>query len=254
MPDGAAPVAPAPAAAPTSGCPIDHDFDPLAPAYLADPYAVADRVREATPVFYAPSLDMWVVSRMEDVEAVFSDHETFSGRIVQDPVFPVCDAARACAVRGVPPAARDVQQRAPGPRAHPGPHDQGVLQPAHGDAGAVHPCQRRAPGRRDAGRRAAGRVRPRSGLPAARLHRVPPHRLPRRGRRATQALVRQPQAVPVGPGHRGRAGGHRREHGRLLALLPGVHRRQAARPRATTSPATCSAPTSTIRTSSRWTR
>ena len=52
---------------------------------------------ESTPVFYAPTLDMWVVSRMDDVEAVFNDHETFSGRIVQDPVFPVCPPpARSC--------------------------------------------------------------------------------------------------------------------------------------------------------------
>ncbi len=102
MPDGAA-TAPAHAGAPATGCPIDHDFDPLAPGYLADPYTVADRVRETTPVFYAPSLDMWVVSRMEDVEAVFSDHETFSGRIVQDPVFPVCDAARAVLSEGFHP-------------------------------------------------------------------------------------------------------------------------------------------------------
>jgi cytochrome P450 len=83
------------AVAPPTACPVDHDFDPLAPDYLRDPYAVAARVRESTPVFYAPTLDMWVVSRMDDVEAVFSDHETFSGRIVQDPVFPVCPAARA---------------------------------------------------------------------------------------------------------------------------------------------------------------
>ena len=91
------------AVAPPTACPVDHDFDPLAPDYLRDPYAVAARVRESTPVFYAPTLDMWVVSRMDDVEAVFSDHETFSGRIVQDPVFPVCPAARAVLSEGFHP-------------------------------------------------------------------------------------------------------------------------------------------------------
>jgi cytochrome P450 len=85
------------------GCPVDPGFDPLAPDYLEDPYAVAAKVRESTPVFYAPSLDMWVVSRMDDVEAVFNDHETFSGRIVQDPVFPVCPAARAVLSEGFHP-------------------------------------------------------------------------------------------------------------------------------------------------------
>ena len=89
--------------APPTGCPVDHTFDPLAPDYLLDPYPVAARVRESTPVFYAPALDMWVVSRMDDVEAVFSDHETFSGRIVQDPMFPVCPAARAVLSEGFHP-------------------------------------------------------------------------------------------------------------------------------------------------------
>jgi cytochrome P450 len=77
------------------GCPIRHDFDPLSADYLADPYAVAARVREESPVFYAEGLDMWVVTRMADVEAVFMDHDTFSGRLVQDPVFPLCAAAKA---------------------------------------------------------------------------------------------------------------------------------------------------------------
>ena len=242
------------AVAPPTACPVDHDFDPLAADYLRDPYAVAARVRESTPVFYAPTLDMWVVSRMDDVEAVFSDHETFSGRIVQDPVFPVCPAARAGPLRGLPPAAGDVEQRAAGPRPHPRAHDQGVLQPAHGHPGAVHPGQRRAADRRHAGRRPTGRVRPRGGLPAARLHGVPPHRLPRRGRRDAQALVRQPQAVPVGPGHRGRTGGDRREHGRLLALLPGLHRRQARRPGRRLRQRPPAAPTSRTRRSSPSTR
>lgn len=78
-----------------SGCPVRHDFDPLSTDYLADPYAVAARLREETPIFHSPELDLWVVSRMADIEAVFLDHETFSGAIVQDPVYPVCEAARA---------------------------------------------------------------------------------------------------------------------------------------------------------------
>ena len=68
---------------------------------------------------------MWVVSRMEDVEAVFSDHETFSGRIVQDPVFPLCGGARSSVEAST--LAGDVQQRATGPRAHQGAHDEGLL-------------------------------------------------------------------------------------------------------------------------------
>ena len=86
-----------------SGCPVRHDFDPLSEGYLADPYAVAAAVRTETPVFYAEPLDMWVVTRMEDVEAVFTDAETFSGRLVQDPIFPLCPAARSVLGEGFDP-------------------------------------------------------------------------------------------------------------------------------------------------------
>ena len=85
------------------GCPVRHDFDPLSEGYLADPYAVAAAVRTETPVFYAEPLDMWVVTRMEDVEAVFGDAETFSGRLVQDPIFPLCPAARSVLGEGFDP-------------------------------------------------------------------------------------------------------------------------------------------------------
>ena len=37
----------------TASCPVRHDFDPLSEQYLADPYAVAERMREESPIFYA---------------------------------------------------------------------------------------------------------------------------------------------------------------------------------------------------------
>ena len=79
---------------PQGSCPVRHDYDPLSPAYLADPYPTITRLREETPVFRSANLDMFVVTRMEDVEAVFMDPSTFSGRIVQNPVFPLCAEAR----------------------------------------------------------------------------------------------------------------------------------------------------------------
>jgi cytochrome P450 len=45
-------------------------------------------------VFYAADLDMWVVSRYADIEAIFTDPATFSAAIAQDPVFPLADEAR----------------------------------------------------------------------------------------------------------------------------------------------------------------
>jgi hypothetical protein len=64
-------------------------------SYLADPYPVLTAVREEAAVFYAPSIDMWVVTRYDDIEAVLKDPETFSAAVGQRPVFPLTDEASA---------------------------------------------------------------------------------------------------------------------------------------------------------------
>ena len=75
------------------GCPIDHEFSPFDERYVAYPYAWLEDKRENEPVFYAEELGYVVVTRMEDVEAVFRDAETFTSTNVQDPVFPICKEA-----------------------------------------------------------------------------------------------------------------------------------------------------------------
>ncbi len=55
-------------AAPTGD--VGHDFDPFAPDYLADPYPILDALRERVPVFYAPALDMWVVTRFAEIDEI----------------------------------------------------------------------------------------------------------------------------------------------------------------------------------------
>ncbi len=83
------------APSPPSGCPVRHDWDPLSEDYLDDPYAIAHQLRDESPIFYAPSLGYVVVNRMEDVAEVFSDADTYSSTVVQDPVFPLADEASA---------------------------------------------------------------------------------------------------------------------------------------------------------------
>ena len=78
-------------------------FEPLSPEYLADPYPVLGSVREDAPVVYAPDIDMWIVTRVADVEAVFMDPVTFSASIAQDPLMPVCEAAKAVLAQGFNP-------------------------------------------------------------------------------------------------------------------------------------------------------
>ncbi|MED5261322.1 MAG: cytochrome P450, partial [Myxococcota bacterium] len=88
-----------------TGIPIREDWDPLGEAYLADPYEISRRLREETPIFFAPSIGYYVVNRMSDVMQVFDDHETFASVLVQDPVFPLDDQVKAVLSRGFEPLA-----------------------------------------------------------------------------------------------------------------------------------------------------
>jgi len=82
-----------PARKPPGGCPIDHDFTTFTDDYLANPYPELARIRDENPVFYSEKLGYLVVTRMEDVAAVFGDPDVYSSENVQDPVFPVCERA-----------------------------------------------------------------------------------------------------------------------------------------------------------------
>src|ERR671932_1997999 len=71
-------------------CPVHAGFDPLSDEFLADPYAVmADLPLDETPVFYAPALDGYVVTRYADIESVFLDPQTYSAAAAQMPLVPL---------------------------------------------------------------------------------------------------------------------------------------------------------------------
>ena len=67
-------------------CPVRADFDPLSPWFLADPFVVWASLPRETPVFYAPAIDYYVVTRYADIEGVFLDHETYSNAPAQLPL------------------------------------------------------------------------------------------------------------------------------------------------------------------------
>ena len=67
-------------------CPVRAEFDPLGEGFLRDPYA---EMAGLPPVFYAPALDYYVVTRYADVERVFLDPETFSAANAQLPLIPL---------------------------------------------------------------------------------------------------------------------------------------------------------------------
>src|ERR687886_928777 len=89
------------AAHPRPTCPVHEHFDPLAEDFLADPYAVmAHLPLRETPVFYAPAIDGYVVTRYADVEAVFLDPETYSAAAAQMPLVPLVPEAAEILLEG----------------------------------------------------------------------------------------------------------------------------------------------------------
>ncbi len=68
-------------------------LDPLADDVVKDPYPFLARVRRENPVVYCEPVDMWLVTRHQDVEEVFLDPNRFSAAIAQAPLMPLCDEA-----------------------------------------------------------------------------------------------------------------------------------------------------------------
>lgn len=79
---------------PSSPCPI-HDlataFDPLD---LSDPFPLLGQARREQPVFYSPAIDYWVVTRYDDVKAIFRDHKTYTAANTISPIVPFSEAVR----------------------------------------------------------------------------------------------------------------------------------------------------------------
>jgi cytochrome P450 len=83
------------------GCPVHEAFDPLSLEYLADPYAVmAALPLDETPVFYAPSIDYYVVTRHADVQEVFRDPGTYSAAVAQAPLAALIPEAQRTLLDG----------------------------------------------------------------------------------------------------------------------------------------------------------
>jgi cytochrome P450 len=83
------------------GCPVDESFDPLSADYLADPYGVMANLPLAeAPVFFAPSIGYYVVTRYADIQEVFKDPATYSAAVAQAPLAPLVAEARQILLAG----------------------------------------------------------------------------------------------------------------------------------------------------------
>jgi cytochrome P450 len=77
-----------------SGCPVAAGFDLLDPAMVLNPYPALTTWRDETPVFFAPELDHYVVTRYDDVLPILLDRDTWSAANASSPLMPVCQAAQ----------------------------------------------------------------------------------------------------------------------------------------------------------------
>src|SRR5207302_2056060 len=65
-----------------------------------DPFAVLASLPREMPVFYAPSIDYYVVTRYADIEAIFLDAETYSAAPAQLPLVPLAPEAAQVLLAG----------------------------------------------------------------------------------------------------------------------------------------------------------
>jgi hypothetical protein len=80
------------------GCPVDESFDPLSPEFLTDPYAQLPG--PGKPIFFAPSIGYYVLTRYADIDAVFRDPATFSAAVAQAPLAPINPEAQQILLAG----------------------------------------------------------------------------------------------------------------------------------------------------------
>jgi cytochrome P450/ferredoxin-NADP reductase len=88
---------PGDAARAPNGCPVSARaaaFDPFDPAYMLAPTEYLRWALEQEPVFYSPRLGYWVVTRYDDVKAVFRDNILFSPAVALEKITPATNEAQ----------------------------------------------------------------------------------------------------------------------------------------------------------------
>jgi cytochrome P450/ferredoxin-NADP reductase len=79
-----------------TGCPVSQsaaEFDPFEDDYQQSPPEYLRWSREQEPIFYSPKLGYWVVTRYDEIKAIFRDNITFSPSIALEKITPTGDEA-----------------------------------------------------------------------------------------------------------------------------------------------------------------
>jgi len=97
----------APVHAPSGRCPhLGAQYNPFAGPHVEDPHPFFDQLRRDEPVTFSPMLNMWLVSRYEDVTQVLRDPGRYSNRdmLVSGTHAHLTEEARAILAQGYPTA------------------------------------------------------------------------------------------------------------------------------------------------------
>ncbi len=81
-----------------NGCPVSEramSFDPFGADYQADPALALKWARDQEPVFYSTELGYWIVTKYDDVKAVFRDNILFSPSVALEKITPAGNEAQA---------------------------------------------------------------------------------------------------------------------------------------------------------------
>jgi cytochrome P450 len=68
-------------------------FNPFSVEFLADPYPILKKARNAAPIFYSAGLDHWVVTRHADIRLVFKTTASYSAVNALEPLTNLCPHA-----------------------------------------------------------------------------------------------------------------------------------------------------------------
>lgn len=71
-----------------AGCPMHRATAEFQPFEHQGMYDFFGGIRDEVPIFHAPDIDYWVVTRREDIAAIMPDSDRFSASLATQPVFP----------------------------------------------------------------------------------------------------------------------------------------------------------------------
>lgn len=82
---------------PSNKCPVSPHFDPFD---LRDPFTLLAQAQAEEPIFYNADINYWVITRYEDIKAVFRDYETFTAANTITPIEPFSANVQALLTAG----------------------------------------------------------------------------------------------------------------------------------------------------------